>query len=677
VTRWRLRRRGPDDRGAILIIVSLSMVGILCMASIVIDLGMARSARRDDQAIADLAALSAGFFLSGHGETTSAGNPFEGCKAAYNSVKTNALGFTPTTTSSTACASFPTDNATCAYANPAMTPIYTTVTSGRFTLTIRYPIPESEISDARFNGNGANDGIDASTGMPDSVAQCQRMRVTFSQTNETTFARVIGKNSLATTATAVVRGTTSTIGQGIAALLMLERVNCATLQNSGQGSVEVKAPSNTNPGVIQSDSAGQQSPYGNCTTNSNAGGYAIYGPSLPTSVGGGQSILVDGSSNGTAGTIGVFALGLSPQGRGAASYPSGISVAPVAAPISSRQPIDTKYNGPSHQITNLHSTAYSIVNSNPAVGITTISGGSCNNNTVTNTATKIYIDCATWSPTDARFANATDVYVRGNVNIKNTGVLWMPKVQHFYVRGCSVGGCSGSNTFALNIQGELIINSGETSRGSPDPFANGTTCANRLGPGAGGSTTNWTTIATFGGSVSVTGQARMCQTFVYQGTNTSTYTRQAVYAAGQSPESYPSLALCATNVPCPKDNVEPNSFVGVTGGGAIADWSAPNQLSTRPSGADLQSNPFEDLALWNETSAACTLKGQGGNQTTGVYFLPNATTLFQGQGSQPITLNAQFLTRAINISGQGNFILNPKVNDSVSTPIAGNYSLIR
>jgi hypothetical protein len=130
-------------------------------------------------------------------------------------------------------------------------------------------------------------------------------------------------------------------------------------------------------------------------------------------------------------------------------------------------------------------------------------------------------------------------------------------------------------------------------------------------------------------------------------------------------------------VPCPKNNVETNSFIGVTGGGSISDWTAPNQLSNRPTGADLSSYPFEDLALWNETSASSTLKGQGGNKTEGVYFLPNASTMFQGQGAQPITLNAQFLTRSINISGQGNFVLNPRVNDSVSTPIAGNYSLIR
>ena len=91
----------------------------------------------------------------------------------------------------------------------------------------------------------------------------------------------------------------------------------------------------------------------------------------------------------------------------------------------------------------------------------------------------------------------------------------------------------------------------------------------------------------------------------------------------------------------------------------------------------MATKPFEDLALWNETSASSTLKGQGGNRTEGVYFLPNASTMFQGQGAQPITLNAQFLTRSLNISGQGNFILNPNVNDSVSTPIAGNYSLIR
>src|SRR5262249_5338695 len=161
------RRRGRGDRGAILMVVAVSMVAILAIAALVIDVGLARSARRDDQAIADLAALAAGWYLSGHGEVSVAGNPRSACKAAINSAKTNQRASAPTTDAATACASFPLEVATCAYTTPSMTPLETTLTSDRFTMTIRYPVPETEIADSRFNGVGVADGIDIPNGVTD------------------------------------------------------------------------------------------------------------------------------------------------------------------------------------------------------------------------------------------------------------------------------------------------------------------------------------------------------------------------------------------------------------------------------------------------------------------------------------------------------------------------------
>lgn len=671
--------RRDDDRGVVLILIALAMVAILTMVAIVIDLGQARASRREDQAVADLSALAAGFYLSGRGQTIAISNPQKACQAAVEAAIANQPAFTPSVSSATACASFPTSASVCVDANP-MSPIQTVLTSNGYTLTIRYPIPASELSDPRFSGAGANDGTD----------QCQRMRTTFAQTNATFFARAIGVNSVSTSGTSVVRGGASSTGEGVAALLSLERVGCAALQNSGQAAIRVANPTGpgadgTQPGVIQADSAGQMT---GCTTNENAGGYVVYGTALPG--GNGPSIVVCSAdaavtcpnNSSVPGVIGLYSLGLTPPGRGAAVYPGGLSVAPtpVGAPTS-RQAADTKYNSSTNgnQISNLHNTAYPLTNNfsaaSPPSGFTTVLSGNqeCNGNVdpvKAAAATKVFVDCPTFSADANIFPLATDFVVKGNIAIANNKVLSLPSVRNFFVRGCSVGVCNGSNTFAIQVAGMLLVDTGETTL--PSSFANGTACKVK------NPNTNWTQIATFGGSFDVTGQARMCQTFVYMGTNSSSYVRQTVTANNSGPENYPAIAQCSPTLPCPKDGVNTISPFTMTSGGAAADWTAPNQISGKPTKDDYLTYPFEDLALWNETSSInVSFKGQGNNVTQGVFFLPNASALFQGLGTNPIELNAQYFIRKLNLQGQGLITLKPNPNDSITTPIPGIYTLIR
>jgi hypothetical protein len=50
---------------------------------------------------------------------------------------------------------------------------------------------------------------------------------------------------------------------------------------------------------------------------------------------------------------------------------------------------------------------------------------------------------------------------------------------------------------------------------------------------------------------------------------------------------------------------------------------------------------------------------------------------FTGQATQSQPLNAQFVSRALNVSGQGTLNLKPSPEDSIKTPLPGNYALIR
>jgi hypothetical protein len=109
------------------------------------------------------------------------------------------------------------------------------------------------------------------------------------------------------------------------------------------------------------------------------------------------------------------------------------------------------------------------------------------------------------------------------------------------------------------------------------------------------------------------------------------------------------------------------------GSGNAIYWSAPNRTSGPPTNV----NPFDDLALWGESSRGSFLKGTGTSRVAGVFFLPNSFISLLGQGSSNQPLNAQFINRGLSISGQGTIVLRPNPDDAVASPSAGGYSLIR
>jgi hypothetical protein len=98
------------------------------------------------------------------------------------------------------------------------------------------------------------------------------------------------------------------------------------------------------------------------------------------------------------------------------------------------------------------------------------------------------------------------------------------------------------------------------------------------------------------------------------------------------------------------------------GGGAGADsltWIAP-----------LDGN-FEDLALWAEAPLVFQIGGQAGNTLEGTFFTPLADPFtFTGQGGQFQTA-AQFLTRRLEVKGQGELRMTPDPDRSTRLPIRG------
>lgn len=98
------------------------------------------------------------------------------------------------------------------------------------------------------------------------------------------------------------------------------------------------------------------------------------------------------------------------------------------------------------------------------------------------------------------------------------------------------------------------------------------------------------------------------------------------------------------------------------GGGAGADsliWIAP-----------LDGN-FEDLALWAEAELQFDIGGQAGNSLEGTFFTPLADPFsLTGQAGQFQTA-AQFLTRRLEVKGQGEVKMVPDPDRSTRLPIRG------
>ena len=159
--------------------------------------------------------------------------------------------------------------------------------------------------------------------------------------------------------------------------------------------------------------------------------------------------------------------------------------------------------------------------------------------------------------------------------------------------------------------------------------------------------------------------------FVWKGTD-----------SGATPGS--TTVYMADGAASPRPYNEDNTDEGSVrfGAGSSTDWTTPDQSdqpvcslqvligcydSTAPGFA------LEDLALWTESAALSRIGGAGQIFLTGVFFLPNATFELAGQALQNVDRNAQFISRKLDMSGQGTLILRPNPNDSITirTGISG------
>ncbi len=634
----RPRPEGSSERGLVLVMFALVLTVLLVVAAMAVDLGRARFSKRDEQSATDLAALDAGFYLAGKANP-GVSEPAKACKAAVESAQRNVseLASITAATISTRCGVFPSTAATCVAASP----VDAKFTTADYVLTIRYPVPEAELDTSRFSGGGALDGANG----------CKRMRVTLAKTENTTFARVIGINSLNTRASAVVRAVTPATAHQAPALVILERTGCDTLGTSagGSGSEGIIVEHNgSDPGIIHSDSDATTG----CSGTSQ-GGYAVYAGPLPSGAPAIKAESVPGP-DGRAGIIQSRAT----NGRGGATFPGGLNRPVTLGGIISRKAVDERFNTTSNPaITSLHATARARITAVGAPAGHTTMGCA---DPLPAMATRVYVDCAEFNRT-LSFAGVTEVVFRGDINIKNSNVVTFPHATSVVVRG-KLDVPQGRAIFPL-VRDLFIGNGLKVDSGSGIAVNNTTEsdCNGRQPPAVW---TNTTRVAVFDSPMDISGSGAFCQTTVYLAgpRSAASYAIQQVTAGG----------TCTSALPCPltSGNTVGASARAVFGSGTT-HWSAPNQ---HPAGAP-PSPGLEDLALWTEGNGLIEIKSGASVLVTGIFFGPNSDYELRSPATG-ISLDAQFWARRLFLY-QGTLRLRPAKANTVTTPLAGGYSLIR
>lgn len=259
------RRR--DERGAYLVLWALLLVALLTMVAIVVDLGHARQNRRQAQSVADFAALAAGQNFS----TASGGrDPVSACRDAIRYINENIADLPAAIDPVAFCSQSGADVSQTTCTDPAnpLTQAAPTTTSGDYTISVHYPVPDSEIADSR-TGVRSNDGT-----------ACERLRVIVSEQNSTFFGRVVGVDSLRVEVSATMRREDPQSGQA-PSLWLLDPTGCVSLNVQGGSQVEVGDVSLALPGLITIDSDGTTCNGMNTTIDVGGSGSSL--KSVPTS----------------------------------------------------------------------------------------------------------------------------------------------------------------------------------------------------------------------------------------------------------------------------------------------------------------------------------------------------------------------------------------------------------
>src|SRR3954447_4429129 len=166
-----------------MVLVALAATALLIVVAMVVDLGYVRGSTRVSQSVADMAALASGKGLA-------SSDPLKACQDAISYVNSNAKGM-PAINASNFCQQSGMNVTTTVCSGGSLAEAMPTTTSGRYRVSVHYPVPDAEIADPKFTGPGLND-----------QSPCNRMRVDISATDPSFLGGVVGVRSYTTSRSA-------------------------------------------------------------------------------------------------------------------------------------------------------------------------------------------------------------------------------------------------------------------------------------------------------------------------------------------------------------------------------------------------------------------------------------------------------------------------------------------
>lgn len=675
-------RRRIDERGAIAIIMALSITTLLVISAMVLDFGLVRADRQVNKSAAD-AATAAG--LAGLGGTDGKPYPYRGVCSALRYLQKNDARFA----GATSTAGTWTDGIGTAKANGC-------TDAG---LRSQVCVPGTKASWAKYAWNGTWQGepirVEIQSGyeitgsgwqeesLPavaadadDGADGCDQLAVTISQN------RKPGLGSLATSSDLV--SAIRTVGRvkpgrgGYApAMLLLKRTGCPVLSTGGSGGgsyIHVYGAlsedgTKSQPGAIHADADGL-----NCTGGSGANilwgraanGIVAYAapkvgnPSVadPTKPGEISSVAVFNGVSATSGILRDSATNAYASGGLTEADTTAAKMAPIGRALVTRKPVDDRYLAGVHDaIATAQSTVFgSLTATNAAAqGYQVVSD--CNPSAVTPTSTKLFIDCTDNNGyKGTAVLNAQTIVFNGRVNPSAT--VSMPNATKVYIFGIP--------TFpAIDIGSGATLSMHTAGNTNPDGTCTSTRSDHRA-----------VLLVKDGVLKQSSGMLRLCNTTV-------------LMMGGQPDGCLPAVGYTTTPAPMAKPcalasgtPVEGSGQLSQTGGSV--DWTAPDQYDVMtlangdpdPARAPAWSNPAgpEDLAFWSESgvspSMTYNMTGGGNLHTVGVYMVPNADPFIIGGGANQVLKNAQYIATSIALNGN-NTSISMSVDGNAAVPIGG------
>jgi hypothetical protein len=642
----RIRRRTSDERGAVLVLGSFTMVTLMMVAGLVVDIALVRTDRQQNKSVADMAVTAGLRNLELGGYPA----PFRGVCEALKFLQANSTEMAGLTGSIGWASGTPVTGDPCsptsAYWQHLCAPndqttwaaYHGTAESGRITVDIKSGYL---VSDGGFNDEPPS-GVDSGDSV---LGGCDNLAVIIAEQETPSFARAAFDGQMTSRIRTVGRVTQTFDIRAVVALLLLERRDCDALTFNGTNAAIQVLGYETHPGIIHSDSIGNGA---NCNHQILNGAAVTTGGSPSYS---GPGILAESAQTGTPpepGRISVSALyGLVGAVPARASTPcpstaKGTSLDPaipytcaIGSSRKGRINVDVLYRS---RIKALQAdAAQKTALTSAPVGYT--SYNSCNAVPAVVTDPKVWINCNQFNNAVVFNASVKEVIFTGSVS--GSADMTFVEPDFIYVGN---GLTRSGGTLKVNIGSSANCNARAADRFKTTKLV----VANA-------------DFKTSGGA-----NLHLCSTTVLMGDDTGANPAQP--------------AIPAT------DGVEPydNNFDGVIAlaGGGTLDWTAPNASSVAMEWNQAASQPylddFEDLAFWTEASDSSSLSGGGTNNMVGVFFLPNANPFnMSGNGGQIIESNAQFIVRKLAMAGNGVLKLRPNPNDAVSVPYFSNFALVR